>query len=126
MAGVLARGVPPPRDVLHAGDDVVVDEELSGLADLLEGVLAGIREVHGFGLLRLEAEAVQVGVAQVEAQLDAAGLDVHGVPLRPAHSVADRVAGEPPAGLAFVAVERLSGGVGDLDLHESRRAGSRR
>ena len=44
---VLARGVPPPRDVLDAGDDVVVDEELPGLADFLEGVLAGIREVHG-------------------------------------------------------------------------------
>ena len=47
VGGMLARGVAPPRDVLDAGDDVVVDEELAGLADFLERVLVGIREVHG-------------------------------------------------------------------------------
>ena len=48
VGGVLARGVAPPRDVLDAGDDVVVDEELAGVTDFLEGVLAGIRVVHPY------------------------------------------------------------------------------
>ena len=52
VGGMLARGVAPPRDVLDAGDDVVVDEELAGLADFLEGVLVGIRVVHEDGAVQ--------------------------------------------------------------------------